>query len=225
MTPALATHAVPAPARSEHMRARRNAIALRAEGQDPALRGARAQEEVRLVLDHVVVRISVEGTGQEPFEFVALDPPTLQPRDAAAATDTRAWSWKRMSRAVRLFFRRALRIDALAMSAVLVAFAMRWRNVLWALNSLLTERVVLSVFAASSVGLLSKHLQQRTRIVQMNALGSCVICCEGAKSHVLVDCGHLALCQTCCNNVLERSGGKCPLCRKAILAAPVKVYF
>eukprot|EP00927_Polykrikos_kofoidii_P057354 TRINITY_DN51470_c0_g1_i1.p1 TRINITY_DN51470_c0_g1~~TRINITY_DN51470_c0_g1_i1.p1 ORF type:complete len:204 (+),score=35.47 TRINITY_DN51470_c0_g1_i1:204-815(+) len=47
---------------------------------------------------------------------------------------------------------------------------------------------------------------------------TCVICLTGQASHILVPCGHLAICRTCCLWPLER----CPLCRRVCeLTIPV----
>lgn len=41
--------------------------------------------------------------------------------------------------------------------------------------------------------------------------GQCIVCMEDSASHVVVPCGHLALCQRCSGLASSR----CPLCRQA----------
>jgi len=48
----------------------------------------------------------------------------------------------------------------------------------------------------------------------------CVVCLEGMKSHVIVPCGHLCLCEACSQQFQK---GNCPLCRQAVTMI-VKVY-
>jgi len=48
----------------------------------------------------------------------------------------------------------------------------------------------------------------------------CVVCLEGVKSHVVVPCGHLCLCDTCSQKFQK---GNCPLCRQAVTMI-LKVY-
>jgi len=55
-----------------------------------------------------------------------------------------------------------------------------------------------------------------------------VICFEGDKSHALIPCGHLVLCEKCSGMVGKGNGAKlqtCPMCN-AELVAPyvVKVF-
>lgn len=39
----------------------------------------------------------------------------------------------------------------------------------------------------------------------------CVVCLDGKKTHLLVPCGHLCLCENCSNQLND---GKCPICRR-----------
>jgi hypothetical protein len=52
---------------------------------------------------------------------------------------------------------------------------------------------------------------------------ACVVCWEGKKDHVLIPCGHLCLCEGCCNNMLvsgeggqRKVNGQCPVCRQEV---------
>lgn len=49
--------------------------------------------------------------------------------------------------------------------------------------------------------------------------GLCVICWEATKTHVVVPCGHLCLCENCTSAVTE----ECPMCRTSVLMT-MKVY-
>jgi len=45
-------------------------------------------------------------------------------------------------------------------------------------------------------------------------LGECVICKEEERCIVYVECGHVALCETCSAHMIQRELNECPLCRK-----------
>jgi len=47
------------------------------------------------------------------------------------------------------------------------------------------------------------------------AAGRCVVCWDEQATMAVVDCGHLALCKTCSDGIME-STRKCPLCRAGI---------
>ena len=48
---------------------------------------------------------------------------------------------------------------------------------------------------------------------------ACVVCMDGAKSHVLVPCGHQCVCGPCSERLAQ---GHCPVCRTAVtMAMPV----
>lgn len=55
--------------------------------------------------------------------------------------------------------------------------------------------------------------QQRDELeaARKSGEGLCIVCMEDAASHVVVPCGHLALCQRCSG----LASSKCPLCRQA----------
>ena len=43
----------------------------------------------------------------------------------------------------------------------------------------------------------------------------CVICMDQRKSHIIVPCGHMCVCQACAERVTEE-GEICPICRTAV---------
>lgn len=47
----------------------------------------------------------------------------------------------------------------------------------------------------------------------------CVVCLENLRSHAIVPCGHMCLCQNCASVVTER----CPLCREPMISA-MRIY-
>lgn len=45
----------------------------------------------------------------------------------------------------------------------------------------------------------------------------CVVCMEALRTIVLVPCGHLALCKSCCEAIIEKPAKKeCPLCCQSV---------
>ena len=58
-----------------------------------------------------------------------------------------------------------------------------------------------------------EHTQPARDDVQVGAPDEslCVVCMEGPRSHLLVPCGHLCLCQRCASH---RAWEACPLCRE-----------
>lgn len=42
----------------------------------------------------------------------------------------------------------------------------------------------------------------------------CIYCWEEERNTVILECGHICVCSTCMDDILE--GGECPICRKAI---------
>ena len=44
---------------------------------------------------------------------------------------------------------------------------------------------------------------------------SCVVCFDGAKTHVLIPCGHRCLCARCAKRY-DAGGSACPVCRQAV---------
>lgn len=43
----------------------------------------------------------------------------------------------------------------------------------------------------------------------------CVVCLEHPRDEILVPCGHMVLCQQCCQSVMD-SSNECPVCRETI---------
>ena len=41
----------------------------------------------------------------------------------------------------------------------------------------------------------------------------CVICMDGAKTHLLSPCGHQCVCAECAESLMERLVPVCPTCR------------
>jgi len=56
---------------------------------------------------------------------------------------------------------------------------------------------------------------------QVSAKGLCVVCEENKVNMVLLECGHLILCDKCTPQIVEKNS--CPLCRAPVLRA-LKVY-
>lgn len=52
--------------------------------------------------------------------------------------------------------------------------------------------------------------QQREELEAMRQDGQCIVCMDEVATHVMVPCGHLALCQQCSGLTSSR----CPLCRQ-----------
>jgi len=51
---------------------------------------------------------------------------------------------------------------------------------------------------------------------------NCVVCWEGPKDHVFLDCGHLCACAKCASAIISRSG-RCPICR-SIAERAVQIF-
>ncbi|KAF4707263.1 hypothetical protein FOZ63_030528, partial [Perkinsus olseni] len=53
---------------------------------------------------------------------------------------------------------------------------------------------------------------------RLSVPGECIICLEGetACDIVLLPCGHSGLCEACCEDVVRKHEGKCPICRDKI---------
>jgi len=52
----------------------------------------------------------------------------------------------------------------------------------------------------------------------------CVVCLVGERTHILIPCGHMCLCSTCCDDLMvARVGNRvCPICREdAVMSARV----
>jgi len=45
---------------------------------------------------------------------------------------------------------------------------------------------------------------------------ACVICLAEPRDTVLVPCGHVVLCASCCDDVMSSASKECPICRKEI---------
>jgi len=45
---------------------------------------------------------------------------------------------------------------------------------------------------------------------------NCIICFEKERNHILIPCGHLILCKSCCDTFKERNISNCPLCQSKI---------
>jgi hypothetical protein len=43
----------------------------------------------------------------------------------------------------------------------------------------------------------------------------CVVCLENARNIVLIPCGHMVLCDVCCDDIMANSN-ECPMCREKI---------
>lgn len=51
----------------------------------------------------------------------------------------------------------------------------------------------------------------------------CVICLEGVRSRVFRPCGHVCVCEKCCNSLMNSSTALCPMCRQPVTESP-KIY-
>lgn len=59
---------------------------------------------------------------------------------------------------------------------------------------------------------------------EITALQECVVCLEAEKTHVLVPCGHVCLCETCARDLQNSEMPECPLCRQMVERC-MKVYW
>eukprot|EP00928_Gymnodinium_smaydae_P044029 TRINITY_DN29395_c0_g3_i2.p1 TRINITY_DN29395_c0_g3~~TRINITY_DN29395_c0_g3_i2.p1 ORF type:complete len:451 (+),score=69.83 TRINITY_DN29395_c0_g3_i2:116-1468(+) len=57
-----------------------------------------------------------------------------------------------------------------------------------------------------------KALKAEVSFVQREDAAVCVICLAASATHVMVPCGHLALCADCCPSI--HKDGSCPVCRQ-----------
>ncbi len=62
---------------------------------------------------------------------------------------------------------------------------------------------------ARTMGHVDIVLLLEDRANDMKTISKCVVCCERAVDHVVLDCGHLCLCSVCESRVIT----KCPICR------------
>ena len=53
--------------------------------------------------------------------------------------------------------------------------------------------------------------------------GTCVVCLDAARTHLMHPCGHLSMCETCAGALMEKVLPKCPICRKDVDSV-VKVW-
>lgn len=61
------------------------------------------------------------------------------------------------------------------------------------------------------------------RAVSGGGVGACVICLDNKATHVLIPCGHLALCNDCAKNRLSDLHNICPLGR-CVFQDAIKVF-
>jgi hypothetical protein len=51
----------------------------------------------------------------------------------------------------------------------------------------------------------------------------CVICLEGVRSRMFRPCGHVCVCEKCCNSLMTLSTALCPMCRQPVTESQ-KIY-
>ena len=72
-------------------------------------------------------------------------------------------------------------------------------------------KVICDATLTSAAGASSSRAGEVPKAEAPKSEEKCVVCFEGALSHLFVPCGHQCVCATCAATVMERCG-KCPIC-------------
>jgi len=232
----------PQPARTS--RARRNAVISRSEDGTPVLpRGSRNQhaDEIRLLLDTVLVRISLEGIppGTDPanVDFAATLEPGggdffAQPRNNMGGGSTPPFfpqfsfsSWNpKLSKWLAAQFWKLTRSKTVFVLFAIAMLVFRAQALSSLAQRLLTKRIIFALGTSAMVAMTHVHLENKYRLLQLGQVGSCVVCYQNPKAMVF-ECGHLCCCEQCSRDIVKRQAPNCPLCRCSITQQPIKVYF